>query len=156
SEEKCFQDDFPEEIFVFGQAKLIDQLPGVDKDSLLDGVNITVLDPNNEVVIQKLVTFGGNYKICLLTTTSHWVKQNQQIRFSLRIIVGEQENDIKNAASEKHINEIQEKLQLIKNHTSDYADYNFLNYSIEDQLTQANFKINKRCIVLDFFFKEIY
>ncbi len=37
------------------------------------------------------ISKGGNHKFCFITTTKNWISTNKQIRFGIRLVVGEGE-----------------------------------------------------------------
>ncbi|EGR34091.1 hypothetical protein IMG5_024300, partial [Ichthyophthirius multifiliis] len=138
---------------------LLDRLPGVDENSQKDGITLTVTGPENIKVLQKLTLYGkskfsfsaqkgGNYKFCAKTTTSHWVKENKFIRYGIKLIVGEQEQqELKNAAKEEHINKLQQKVSLVQVRSKEFLDYQALNSRLEDDLTTQNVVVNDRVVL---------
>lgn len=58
--EKCFIDEVPESVLIKGYWHLIDHLPGVAKDSVVDGVNIYIIDPDG-VEIKRILTTASKF-----------------------------------------------------------------------------------------------
>mmetsp|Transcript_47956 Transcript_47956/g.73093 ORF Transcript_47956/g.73093 Transcript_47956/m.73093 type:complete len:93 (-) Transcript_47956:118-396(-) len=89
----------------------MDKIP--NSDSTKDGIIVKVTNPNEMVEFEKIVSgsgkfsftskVGGNYKFCFVTTSSHWIKENKSLRFSIKLVVGEAEINFEDLAKKEHL-----------------------------------------------------
>eukprot|EP00825_Cyclidium_porcatum_P021270 TRINITY_DN23776_c0_g1_i1.p1 TRINITY_DN23776_c0_g1~~TRINITY_DN23776_c0_g1_i1.p1 ORF type:complete len:218 (-),score=47.32 TRINITY_DN23776_c0_g1_i1:239-892(-) len=160
---KCFQDDIPANTQVIIYWHMIDGLPGILSNSTTEGVKLQIKNPEQKILKEVLTTkgqdeqsskgkysfatpIGGEYKFCVQTTTSHWLKENAKIRYGLRLQVGEI-YDTQNAVTNKELLELQKKMQLAQSKANDFIKYQDMQRKEEDELSSANLSINERVVI---------
>mmetsp|Transcript_8422 Transcript_8422/g.9125 ORF Transcript_8422/g.9125 Transcript_8422/m.9125 type:complete len:210 (-) Transcript_8422:122-751(-) len=96
---KCLFEDIPKGTHMVGSYNLLERVPGGDDD----GVVVTVTDPTGNEAFKTTAKGGegkfalttqasGSFKVCMVTTTSHWIKANKKVKMSLKLDIGESVN----------------------------------------------------------------
>lgn len=150
--EHCFVLDYPANTVILGKYNLLDR---PSDPALQQGVQMTVTNPNNLILTQRLITHDGKFSIaiqevgkhrlCLKSTGTSWVT-SKKLRLEISLDTGDDDIDHEHIASKGDVMHLQELALQVIERSSEVIKQQEHNRGREEEFQSASDVVHGRVL----------